>query len=270
MRSLSLVPALRRAVVAAAACWGVTSEARGAADADRVEGLRASAARAADAGTFSPWSIAPRNDTQRALFQASGGYDAARRGAVFESTIEVQVLGLLSLRAGAASVERNAEPNAGVRPSLAARFDVLRQEGHGVDLAVLSGYESYGFNLVPAIATRVAVGRGWDRLRVLLNAGYGAGLKLGEHAGEVRGALFYRLASRVRVGFDSRARVDLERDDDEPAGEPEWDVVAGPVATVTFGSFAVTASTGVSAVRRRFAPRTDLGAAGTLSVGAVF
>lgn len=36
----------------------------------------------------------------------------------------------------------------------------------------------------------------------------------------------------VAVGLDARARLDLERDDDEPEGEPDWDLVAGPLATL--------------------------------------
>jgi hypothetical protein len=64
--------------------------------------------------------------------------------------------------------------------------------------------------------------------------------------------------------------VDLERDADEPEGEPHWELVAGPVVTMTAGRFAATAAVGLSALRRRFELVTEVGAVGHFSLNAVF
>lgn len=225
-----------------------------------------SAQTAADAGTFSTWSMAARSDTQKAFVQFTGGYDAAKDGALFETVMEARIMGPLSFRAGGSYIG----PDGEFRPLFHARVDALRQEKHGVDLAVASGYEPHGFNTVQALATTVAVGRSVDRLRLLANVGYGLGLEEGEHFGDMRLAALYRVGDRVRAGLDSRFRMDLERDSDEPEGEPDWEAVVGPLATVTVGRYALSGGFGVSAIRLRLEAETNVGPIGYLGLGAVF
>lgn len=226
----------------------------------------ASAQAAMSAGAFATWSMAARSDTQQTQVHLSGGYDVARGGAQFESVLESRIIGRLSLRAGGSYLE----PTGKIRPLFGAKLDALRQEVHGIDMALASGYEPYGFNTVPAVATQLALGRSFGGMRLLANVGYGFGLEEGEHYGDVRLAALYGIGKRFRVGLDSRARVDLERDTQEPEGEPDWEVVAGPLATVTAGPFAASGGFGVSAIRRRFETSTTTGPLAYLSLSAVF
>lgn len=224
------------------------------------------ARRAADAGALLPWTMAARSDTQTAVVHLSGGYDAAKDGATFESVLEARIFGRLSFRAGGSYVG----PDGDVRPIFAGKVDALRQESQGVDLAVAGGYEPHGFNTVRAVAATVAVGRSFDRLRVQANVGAGVGLEEGERYGDTRLAALYRVGNRLRAGLDSRFRIDLERDTDEPEGEPDWELVAGPLATMTVGRFAVTGGAGVSAIRLRLETNTEVGPVTYVGVGTVF
>jgi hypothetical protein len=224
------------------------------------------ARRAADAGALVPWTMSARSDTQRAVAHLSGGYDAAKNGATFESVVEARIFGRLSFRAGGSYVG----PDGEVRPIFAGKLDALRQEGQGVDVAIAGGYEPHGFNTVRAVAATVAVGRSFDALRVQANVGAGIGLEEGERYGDTRLAALYRIGNQFRAGVDSRFRIDLERDTDEPEGEPDWELVAGPLATMTLGRFAFTGGVGVSAIRLRLETNTEVGPITYAGLGAVF
>jgi len=224
-------------------------------------------AKSAGAGAFLPFTMGARSDTQRALVYGQGGYGGATKGAIFETVIEAQVFGRVSLRAGGNYSELGGK----FRPEVGLRLDALRQERHGVDLAVVGGYESSGFNMVRAATARVAVSRAFGDTRLVSNLGGGVGLDDGERYGDFRLAGLHAVTDKLHVGLDSRIRVDLERDSDEPAGEPSWELQSGPVASYALGRFVVTASGGVSALKLRQGDTTShVGAIGTLGLGAVF
>jgi hypothetical protein len=229
-------------------------------------GVPPEAHRSADTGAFLPFTMSARSDTQRALVTMQGGYDTARDGAVFHSVVEAKLLGPLSLRAGGSYLG----PSGQLRPDVGAKLDLLRQRRHGLDLAVAGGYEAQGFNLTPAIAARVALAHAFGATTLVGNVGYGVGTEQGEHYGDARLAALRRLGRSLHVGVDSRARVDLERDQDEPAGEPAWELVAGPAASYALGRFVVSASGGVSALQLRLADDRQLGVVGAMGLGAVF
>jgi hypothetical protein len=224
------------------------------------------AEHSASVGAFLPWTMGARSDTQRALVYAQGGYDGAENGAVFQTSLEAQILGRLSLRAGGSYIG----PSGTFRPEAGLRIDVLRQERHGVDLAVLGVYEAKGFNTVRAITARVAVSRAFGDTRLIGNLGYGFGLEEGERYGDLRLAGLHAVTSHLQVGLDSRFRVDLERDADEPPGEPDWELLAGPLATYSFDRFVVSASAGLSALKLRLIETKHVGAIATLGFGSVF
>lgn len=235
-------------------------------DTDGDESAAPSSAAGTQAGAFLPFTAPARGDTQRAYAWAQGGYDSAR-GFVFDSTAQAVLAGPVSLRAGVGYVEH---PAGAVRPSVSLSVDALRQERHGVDLAVYAGYQGQGFNTVPAANVLVAVGRSFGRLNLIANVGYGYGLENGEHFGEARLAGLVRVTPSLRLGLDSRARLDLERDSDEPENEPDWDVVAGPEATLSLGHFVVSAGGGISAIQYRLSSDVSVGAQGHASFGATF
>jgi hypothetical protein len=98
----------------------------------------------------------------------------------------------------------------------------------------------------------------------------GFGLDEGERYGDFRAAVMRGLTRDLHLGLDSRLRVDLERDQDEPAGEPDWELVAGPLATYSVGPFVVSASAGLSALKLRLVDARNFGLIGTVGFGAVY
>lgn len=225
-----------------------------------------SGARSVDSGAFMPWSLPARGDAQRAFVLAQGGYDSAARGVVFEGAVQANIVGPLSLRGGFGYVG----PDGQGRPSVALTVDLLRQAAHGVDLALYAGYQGHGFNTVPAASAALAVGRSFGRLRLLANVGYGLGVERDEHYGEARLGAMVRVHPMVAVGLDARARLDLERDDDEPEGEPDWDLVAGPLATLSFSRFVLGAGVGVSSTKFRASSEVRAGAIAHMTLGTAF
>ena len=225
-----------------------------------------SAARGVDAGAFMPFSLPARGDTQRAYALVQGGYDGAARGFLIESAVQANVYGPLSLRAGFGY----STPAEVGRPSVALTLDLLRQGAHGVNLALYAGYQGLGFNTVPAATVALALGRTFGRVNLLASAGYGLGVEQGEHYGEARLGAMVRVHPLLAVGVDTRARLDLERDGYEPEGEPDWDLVAGPLATLSIDRFVVGAGVGVSSTKFRASPEVRTGALAHLSLGAAF
>jgi hypothetical protein len=225
-----------------------------------------SAQRSAAVGAFAPWSIAARSDTQRATVQVQGGYDGGRGSPTFVAGTEAAVTRRLAVRAGFGYGDDREQASA----RLGLKLDVLRQESSGVDLAMAGTYGSHGFNLVPAVELAAAIGASVGDTRLMANVAYGQGLELDERHGDVRLGAFRRVARRVHLGLDSRFRMDLERDASEPAGEPEWDVVAGPQGVLSLGRFALIAGGGVSAVKLREGGPAKVGALVTTGVGSAF
>lgn len=225
-----------------------------------------SAARSVDVGAFMPWSLPARGDAQRAFVLVQGGYDSAARGAVFDSAVQANVYGPLSLRGGFSYVG----PEGRGRPSVSLSVDLLRQGAHGVDLALYAGFQGNGFNTVPAVSAMLALGRSVGRLSLRANVGYGLGVERGEQYGEARLGAMVRVHPMVSVGLDARARLDLERDADEPEGEPDWDLVAGPLATLSFNRFVLGAGVGVSSTKFRASSDVRAGAVAHMTLGTAF
>jgi hypothetical protein len=225
-----------------------------------VPGARAAAA----AGNFLPFALSARSDTQRAFVATQGGYDSVREGALFRAAAQARIVGPLAVRAAVTY----GEPEASFKPEVGLKVDALHQEDHGIDLAIAASYEPEGFNTTPAASLRLALGRSLGATQLLANVGYGASLD-GERHGELRGGLLHTLLPQLQLGLDSRFRIDLERDDDEPAGEPEWDFSAGPAASLVLGPVVLSASGGPSALKLRFAD-AQVGVMGSVGVGAAF
>lgn len=235
-------------------------------DGDEAPAPPVDAARTVDTGAFLPLGLAAHGQSQRAYVSVTGGYDGATGGAFVDSAAQARIVGGLSLRAGFGYQSADGA----ARPSVALTMDLLRQQRHGVDLAVYAGYQGFGFNTVPAAALSFALGRRFGRVSLLANVGYGLGVERGEHYGEARLAGIVRVHRLFAVGLDARARLDLERDDDEPEAEPDWDLVAGPQATLTLDRFVVGMGGGVAATKLRDGSPMRVGAVANLTLGVVF
>jgi hypothetical protein len=247
-----------------ALCFAVLTAAQAHAQDDGDEPQPSTASAAAGAGNFMPFVESARGDTQRAFVTTQGGYDSVRDAALFRATAQARVIGRLSVRGGISYGDAASR----LRPEVGVKLDGLHQERHGLDLAVAASYEPEGFNTTPAASLRIALARSFGATQLVGNVGYGASLD-GERHGEARLGLLHALLPDLRLGLDSRFRIDLERDDDEPAGEPEWDLAAGPTASYTLGPVVLSASGGASALKLRF-DDAGLGAFGSIGLGAAF
>ncbi|MBL8604928.1 MAG: hypothetical protein JNK72_23575 [Myxococcales bacterium] len=229
-------------------------------------GASPEARAAVDQGAFLGLGVPARNDAQRAFAYFQGGYDGAARSATVQGVAQLRFAGPVSLRAGFGY-----HGGAGdARPTVALAVDLLRQPAHGLNLAVYAGYEAFGFNTVAALSARVALSRQAGAATFIANLGYGLGLAEGEHYGELRLGALYRVHPRLQLGLDARARLDLERDADEPENEPDVDLIAGPVANLSIDRFVIGATAGVSTVKYRLTPEVYTGALALVTVGSVF
>jgi hypothetical protein len=218
------------------------------------------------AGTLLPYSIGARHERQGILIGGYGGFDQAKRAPVMAGTLDATFIENITLRA----IATNAGMSDRLVPSAGILFDLLRESTSGVDLAIGGDYEHESWSIVPAIVTRAALGTTVGLTRLQANAGVGLGIERGERYGDLRLSGLHPVAQQLYAGLDSRARVDLERDMDEPSGELDWDVQAGPVVTLALGRFAISATGGVSAWKQRSMDNAKVGAVGSLGLGAAF
>ena len=219
-----------------------------------------------EAGVAMPYTLSARHPREGMLVLAFGGFDAAKDAPVMQGALHATLLPRLTLRATATNPAMTDE----LEPSIGVLFDVAHREDSGFDIAVGADYELMGWNRTEGLVTRFAAGTNAGLMRMTANAAFAAALGTGDNYGDLRLSGLHPVAEGVYAGVDSRARVDLERDGDEQSGELDWDMQAGPVATIAVGRWAVSASGGVSAWKQRSHENSKVGAVGSLGVGAVF
>lgn len=219
------------------------------------------------AGTVLPFTVGARHERPGMLLFGYGGGDLAKRAPVMLGTLDATLVDRVTIHATMTNVGMSNV----LKPNVGMMFDVARNaEYGGIDLALGGDYEFVGFNGVPTLLTRAAIGGDIGELRLQGNAGFGLGIEEGERYGDLRLSGLHPVAQSLYVGLDSRARIDLERDAMEPSGEMDWDLTAGPVATLALGRFAVMANGGVSAWKLRSQETSKVGVTGSVGLGAVF
>jgi hypothetical protein len=200
------------------------------------------------AATALPFTLAPFRDDRKAQVRAHSLFDDARRRTMSEARADVRLFGPVSLHGGALT----AMAGSFVSPLAGAQVRVLSQDRHAVDGAVSVTYVGEGFNLVRAAEVRALIGRHFGDTSLYMNLGYSQGLERNERYVDLRfSAQQHFLNRRLFVGLDSRIRQDAELDADEPAREPETDLLVGPAVGATVGPVAITGFGGLSAVRYR-------------------
>jgi hypothetical protein len=213
-----------------------------------------------------PLTTAPFRDDSKARIHATSLFDDARKRTISEARADVHLFGPLSLHGGAFT----AMGNGYVSPLAGAQVHALSQDRHFVDGAFSATYLGEGFNLVRAVELQALIARRFGDTSLYMNVGYAQGLERDERYLELRlSAQQHFWDRRGFAGVDSRVRVDAERDNDEPAHEPETDLMAGPVVGFTVGNVAVSGFGGVSAVRYRDQSPSRVGAFAGVGIGTV-
>jgi hypothetical protein len=241
------------------------------ADRDEPAPPRRDAAASASTGDFLPFTEAARIGDRRVMAVALGGWDGTSgsggRGAVLSATVEGAIANRIALRAGADYTAANTSAFAGVRVSL------LRQETHGLDLALSATYRSVGFTEGSGdLEMGVLVSRRWGRLLLVGNAIYAQGFLAQTRHGEVRAAALLAATERLQIGLDSRCRFDLGSvvaQGSAVGAEVDLDLLAGPTASLALGPVALIAQAGVHVLALENGP-TRAGPVAIAGLGASF
>jgi hypothetical protein len=194
-----------------------------------------------DDGLVAPFSISGARPAT-ALVLGDGGYDGARKAGVVDVAAEMHVWGPIYVRGGGSYVSSSntLKPLAGAlvrvfdTPSLAGSAGLFyKPEGLTEPEGEIEGL----FALTGRAGATTITG----------NIVYGQDAEASESDAELRLGATVRASDHWLVGADSRLRLAIN----QKAGkvEPDYDLVAGPVATLVLREVAVTAEAGVSLVK---------------------
>lgn len=211
-----------------------------------------------------PFGLGPPSPLR--LAKVRGGYDGAASAADMEVEVSAPLAQFFALRAGAAYDGLGQ----GARPQVSGLFSLLRDGRTGTSLGALGGFEARGFNTVPNAMLGVTAAQELGRILLVSSLTYGRALTSPESYGRASVAALARVSQMVRLGVDSRGELDLERDADEPAEEPDWRVRGGPFVSASLGTFAVSVGGGVAALRYRFGPPAAVSGTAYAALSAAF
>ena len=177
---------------------------------------------------------------------STGGYDSTRRTGLFDTNLEARILGPLALRLGSSYSPETQR----MRPSVGLRVGILDAAKHGLDLSAGVLYRPEGFTETEGeIEGAIALGLRLSGFMLLGNLMYGQDPEGHERDGELRFAVLHRFGTRVVLGLDSRARLNLASSGSGPHGEPHFDAVAGPAASIIVGPVGILLNAGGSIVQ---------------------
>jgi hypothetical protein len=215
--------------------------------------LSASQSEARDPTRFLPGAIAAASGSAQAAGLGWAGYDGATHDPMLGAAAEARLGSRLVIGVGVTYAASTSLQPWAVRPSVAARLQLLDQQTHGIDAGVAVGFRQDRFVEEEGLI-QVSVAGGWrsERTTLLANLGYGQDGEADDHEGEVRLAGLRRLHRGLYLGLDGHFRKLLTSTDPflDLHGTPSLEFTAGPVAALTAGSWVLTIETGVSGVRR--------------------
>lgn len=223
---------------------------------------KSDASQSVETGSFLPFSDTPA--TKASSIKSFGSYDGARGGAALDTSVVARLSEKFQLTGALAIQDDQTAPRVGVQ------YSVTDEKKQGVDFQLFGGLDANGFNEVPAVFAGGAVGGHVAGMYLIGHTSFELGTQRNERAAVMGVAGMRDLGGHVYYGFDSRLRVDLEKDMSEPEGEASWDLVAGPVAAYAKGRYSFVAAGGLAAREPREAMTSDLGGFATVGAGAVF
>ena len=209
------------------------------------------AALSAEQAMFLPALVAPGSDrASRVNAAVWAGYDSANDAAIVRSFVDATVYGPLAIRAGVSYLpeapERSAQPHVG------ARLSLLREDTHGLDLALGAFYRMERFTEEEGLAQGlVSVGKHMGRTGLFANLIYGQDVEGDDREGEVLVAVLHALTGRLQLGAEARARFNLGSTDDKRAKRPvsKLDAHLAPTLSFAFGPLALFAQVGAVVAR---------------------
>jgi hypothetical protein len=216
-----------------------------------------------------PEGVGARVNDDRVVATSWAGYDGGKRAPLLTAAIEARLVGRLVLMAGAGYTAQM-PGSTGVRPQVGLRLQVLDQARHGVDGGVAVMYRQDQFTTEGGfLQAAFAFQRQEGRLLLVMNLLYGQDGEGDDRQGEARLAAMVAARHGLLVGLDARYRHDLWSDDPRGASldRPVSELVAGPTASFTYGSWIVMAETGVSSVH---VPATQTGLIALAGFGSWF
>jgi hypothetical protein len=218
------------------------------------------AAAAAQAGALAPYSAPASLAGYRGLLRIDTAYDDVRGSAVQSVLGEVVVLpARVSLFGGG----QYGTPDVAQAPKLSAlgglRLQALAQARHGIDLSVAASYRSLGFSQLPAVLGELAVARSFGPLRLGGAATYGQSMREGDRFGSLALHGRVNIVHALYLGADSRYSMDLERDGDEPAFEPQYELLSSGLLGYLGPWLAVQLRGGLRMLQYRLQPQRRMG-----------
>jgi hypothetical protein len=201
---------------------------------------------------YLPEAVAARVNDDRATATTWAGYDGAKQAPLVSVEVDARIVGRLAVVVGAAYAADL--PNAAsrqLRPMVGARAQLLDQARSGVDGGIALMYRKDVFtNEGGFVQAALAVERRQGRARLLANLMYGQDGEADDLQGEGRLAAMVETARGLQVGVDSRYRHLWSSDPHRATYDrPTSELLAGPTASYTSGSWAVMAETGLSTIR---------------------
>jgi hypothetical protein len=224
------------------------------------------AVTASDDGSFLPETLSARVGATKVFSYGSGGYDSSRNGPLIDSAVEAQVWGPFALRFQTTYSNDTDK----MRPSIAGRVQLLRQERQGVDGALTVFFKTEGFTETEGeIETFASLGHRFSQVSLIGDLVYGQDPEGNERDGEVHAAAFH-VHKWLMYGIDSRARFAIGTQHGHAATtEPVFDFLAGPIATAATGMGAFFAQVGPSAFELKDGP-THVGVAALAGLGGAY
>jgi hypothetical protein len=155
---------------------------------------------------------------------------------------------------------------AGRLPASHALFLAPLRERPGRHLNAGVSYRALATNLLPSLSVELIATQRIRRLQLVLNTEYVHSLVQDDRAMSLRLAAIQHWPCALGAGFEGRLSTDLERDEDEPLGEPELEGALGPLLSYALGHVSLLVHGGLRALRTRQATSSLWGAALGLSV----
>lgn len=193
-----------------------------------------------DKGETLPLGLrAERNEA--AFVTADGGYDGARKAGIIDFAAEIHIWGPITVRVGGTYISDEDD----VRPTVGALVQLFSSDGLAGSVGVF--YKPEGLTEPEGeIEAAFMLGKRFDEATLVGSLTYGQDGEGNERDGEVRVGGFYKVRKNFYAGADTRFRFSLGT---SKVGEPDYDILAGPVATLVAFDTAFTAQVGVSAVK---------------------